>query len=80
MNLRADDSAISKPYQSKALTLTPACTTIQLPKSGYFPNSGAGGDGLNSPNIAEDFEVHPQTVSDAGLPVNFIWKTGQAAL
>jgi hypothetical protein len=45
---------------------------IQLPKSGYFTNSGAGGDGLNSLNIAEDFEVHPQTVSDAGLPVNFI--------
>jgi hypothetical protein len=80
VNLRTDDSAISKPYQSKALTLAPACTTIQLPKSGYFPNSGAGGDGLNSLNIAEDFKVHLQTVSDVGLPVNFIGKTGQAAL
>jgi hypothetical protein len=80
VNLGADDPAISKPYQSDALTLAPACTPIQLPKSGYFPDSGAGGDGLDSPNIAEDFEVHPQTVPDAGLPVNFIRKTGQAAL
>jgi hypothetical protein len=80
VDLRADDSAISKPYQSKALTLAPACTTMQLPKSGYFPDSAAGGDGLSSLNSAEDFEVHPQTVSDAGSPVNFIWKTRQAAL
>jgi hypothetical protein len=54
--------------------------TIQLAKPGYFPNAGAGGDGLNGLYIAEDFEVHPQTVSDVGSPVNFIWKTEQAAL
>jgi hypothetical protein len=59
VNLRADDPAISKPYLSKALTLAPACTAIELPKSGYFPDSGAGGDSLNGLDIAENFEVHP---------------------
>jgi hypothetical protein len=53
-----------EPNFSHTLPFPPPTAAVTLSKPRQFPNSGPGGDGLDTGNIAEDFEIHSAMLSD----------------